>query len=124
MFTRFEEFAAAKMLGHADSPPRSQGKLFFSQEWQRTLFGLTLAVSKEGHFEWEDFRKNLIRSIGDWEGMDCGAQPPWDYYERFLLALVRVLEQHNVLTSAEIKEQLGTTAIEREGVPTPSALEA
>jgi nitrile hydratase accessory protein len=102
MFTRFEEYAASKMLGHADSPPRSQGKLHFSHEWQRTLFGLTLAVSKEGHFEWEDFRKNLIGSIGEWEGMDCEAQPPWDYYERFLIALTQVLEQHHVLSAAEI----------------------
>jgi nitrile hydratase accessory protein len=110
MFTRFEEYAASQMLGHADSPPRSQGKLFFSEEWQRKLFGLTLAVSKEGHFEWEDFRKNLIQSIGEWEGLDCEAQPPWDYYERFLQALVRVLQQHDVLSSAEIDEQFAPGA--------------
>jgi nitrile hydratase accessory protein len=106
MFTRFEEFAAAQMLGQPDSPPRSLGKLHFSEDWQRTLFGLTLAVSKEGHFEWEDFRKNLIRSIGDWEQLDCMDQPPWDYYERFLSALVQVLEQHEVLSPQEIEQQM------------------
>lgn len=106
MFTRFEEFAAAQMLGQPDSPPRSLGKLHFSQDWQRTLFGLTLAVSKEGHFEWEDFRRNLIESIGDWEQLDCADQPPWDYYGRFLLALERVLEQHAVVNPAEIEEQM------------------
>jgi nitrile hydratase accessory protein len=108
MFTRFEEFAAAQMLGHADSPPRSQGRLHFNQDWQRTLFGLTLAVAKQGHFEWEDFRKNLIASIGAWEGMDCADQPPWDYYERFLIALAQVLEQHAVLSPAEIEASLST----------------
>ena len=106
MFTRFEEFAAAQMLGQPDSPPRSLGKLHFSQDWQRTLFGLTLAVAKEGHFEWEDFRRNLIGAIGDWERLDCADQPPWDYYERFLLALERVLEQHAVLSPAEIDQQM------------------
>ena len=106
MFTRFEEFAAAQMLGQPDSPPRSLGKLHFSQDWQRTLFGLTLAVSKEGHFEWEDFRRNLIESIGDWEQLDCADQPPWDYYGRFQLALERVLEQHAVVNPAEIEEQM------------------
>jgi nitrile hydratase accessory protein len=111
MFTRFEEYAASKMLGHADSPPRSQGKLLFNEDWQRTLFGLTLAVSKEGHFEWEDFRKHLIRSIGDWEQLDCESQPPWDYYERFLQALVQVLEQHGVLTASEVDRQLGSTSL-------------
>jgi nitrile hydratase accessory protein len=106
MFTRFEEFAAAQMLGQPDSPPRSMGKLHFTEDWQRTLFGLTLAVSKRGHFEWENFRKNLIRSIGEWEQLDCKAQPPWDYYERFLAALVLVLEQHEVLSSQEIEQQM------------------
>jgi nitrile hydratase accessory protein len=109
MFTRFEDFAAAQMLGHADSPPRSHGKLNFTQDWQRTLFGLALAASKEGHFEWEDFRKNLIQSIGAWESMDCEDQPPWDYYERFLLALTRVLQEHDVLSAAEISNSLSDT---------------
>ena len=118
MFTRFEEYAASKMLGHADSPPRSQGKLLFSEEWQRTLFGLTLAVSKEGHFEWEDFRKNLIRSIGNWEQLDCASQPPWDYYERFLLALVEVLQQHGVLSESEIEQHFDPSA---DRPPSPSS---
>ena len=107
MITRFEEHAAARMLGHDDSPPRSQRRLFFSQARQRTLFGLTLAVSKEGHFEWEDFRQQLIQSIGDWERLECGAQPPWDYYERFLMALVGLLEQRGVLTASDLQRQLG-----------------
>jgi len=102
MFTRFEEYAASRMLGQPDSPPHSHGKLHFDQDWQRQLFGLALAVSKEGHFEWDDFRQQLIRSIGDWERLDCAAQPPWDYYERFLQALLRVLEQHQVTSEGEL----------------------
>lgn len=102
MFTRFEEFAASQMLGHADSPPRSQGRLHFDRDWQRTLFGLALSVSKQGHFEWEDFRRHLIREIGDWEQLPCGAQPPWDYYERFLGALLKVLEEHGVVRADEL----------------------
>ena len=65
MFTRFEEYAATQMLGQPDSPPRSEGKLFFSEEWQRTVFGMALALSKEGHFEWEDFRQHLIQAIAN-----------------------------------------------------------
>lgn len=106
MFTRFEEFAATQMLGQPDSPPRSQGKLHFDHRWQRQLFGLALAVAKEGHFEWEDFRQQLIRSIGDWERLDCADQPPWDYYERFLEALVRALEQHQVASGGELAHAL------------------
>ncbi|MEJ0039892.1 MAG: nitrile hydratase accessory protein [Gammaproteobacteria bacterium] len=107
MFTRFEEYAATRMLGQKDTPPRSQGKLLFTREWERQLFGLTLAVSKEGHFEWEEFRQNLIRSIGEWEATDCADQPAWDYYERFLIALIRVLEESQLVSAAEIAEQAG-----------------
>ena len=99
MFTRFEEFAATQMLGQPDSPPRSQGKLHFDHDWQRKLFGMALAVAKEGHFEWEDFRKQLIRSIGD-------SQPPWDYYERFLEALTRALEVKQLATGNELAQAL------------------
>lgn len=104
MFTRFEEYAASRMLGHSDSPPRSNGRMFFSEDWQRKLFGLTLALSKEGHFEWEDFRKKLIQSIGEWEQTECASQPPWDYYERFLQALVQVLETHGLVEPVELEQ--------------------
>ena len=67
MFTRFEEYAATQMLGQPDSPPRSGGKLFFSEKWQRTVFGMALALSKEGHFEWEHFRQQLMSAIATWE---------------------------------------------------------
>ena len=110
MFTRFEEYAAATQLGQPDSPPRSQGRLQFTNAWERQLYGLTLAVSKQGHIEWEDFRAHLIRSIGDWERMDCGAQPRWDYYERFLDALVQVLRQSDVITAEEIETLLASGA--------------
>jgi len=106
MFTRFEEFAASSMLGQQDSPPRSQGRLHFSQDWQRSLFGLALALSKEGHFEWDAFRQNLIGSIAHWEQLPCGEQPSWDYYERFLEALLKVLEAHSLLDAHELEQRL------------------
>jgi len=101
MFTRFEDFAASQMLGSPDSPPRSMGKLHFAHEWERSLFGLTLAVSKQGHFEWEQFRRNLIGAIATWERTDCADQPPWDYYERFLSALVKTLIEHDLILAEE-----------------------
>jgi hypothetical protein len=95
MFTRFEEYAAASMLGEADSPPRLDGKLFFSNRWERDVFGLALSLSKAGCFEWEDFRQSLIA---------CGTQPRWDYYERFLEALLDVVEASGVLSTNELAE--------------------
>ena len=45
MFMRFEEYAATQILGQPDSPPGSEGKLFVSEEWQRTVFRIALASS-------------------------------------------------------------------------------
>jgi nitrile hydratase subunit beta len=106
MFTRFEEYAATQMLGQPDSPPRSEGKLFFSEAWQRTVFGLALVLSKEGHFEWEDFRHNLINAIATWEKDACGGDTTWDYYEEYTKALIEILEQRGMLKPGELERQM------------------
>lgn len=106
MFTRFEEFAANSMLGQKDSPPRAHGRLHFSQDWQRSLYGLALALSKAGHFEWEVFRQTLIASMSTWEQLPCSHQPPWDYYERYLEALIKVLQEHSLLDINELQTRL------------------
>jgi nitrile hydratase accessory protein len=102
MFTSFEEYAATQMLGQPDSPPRSDGKLYFSEDWQRTVFGMAMALSKEGYFEWEDFRQKLIDAIAAWEKNACGGENTWDYYERYTTALIQVLEQYGVIQPGEL----------------------
>jgi len=106
MFTRFEEYAATQMLGQPDSPPRSDGKLFFNEEWESTVFGMALALSKQGHFEWDDFRENLMNSIADWELKACDGNTRWDYYERYTLALIAMLEQCGILKPGELEQQM------------------
>ncbi|MGC7411445.1 nitrile hydratase accessory protein [Pandoraea pneumonica] len=102
MFTRFEEYATAAMLGHVDSPPRVEGRLLFTHRWEHDVFGLALSLSKAGCFEWEDFRQRLITAIGQWEAGGCADQPPWDYYERFLEALLSVIEASGTLEPQEL----------------------
>jgi len=108
MFTRFEEYAATSMLGGTDSPPRLDGKLFFKNRWERDVFGLALSLSKAGCFEWEDFRQSLIASIAEWENApaDCTGRPHWDYYERFLEALLSVVETSGIVSRAELLKVL------------------
>jgi len=91
MYTRFEEFAAGSMLGTVASPPRVQGKLAFEHDWERNLFGIALALSKSGVFDWEEFRAVLIEKIARWENAPCENQPPWEYYECFYQALETLL---------------------------------
>jgi nitrile hydratase accessory protein len=105
MQTRFEQFAVTSMLGSGDSPPRLNGKLCFSQAWERQAFGVALALSKSGHFDWEDFRQKLIRAIGEWEDTHVLEDPSWSYYERWLTALEQILVQEQVVTAEDLAAQ-------------------
>ena len=67
---------------------------------------MALALSKEGHFEWEDFRRHLIQKIAAWEQDACNGEARWDYYERYTLALIEVLEQYGVLKPGELEQQM------------------
>ena len=99
MQTKYEHFAVGSMMGQPDAPPRSNGALCFAQAWQRQAFGMAIALAREGHFEWEDFRRELIAEIGAWEGSHALDDPGWDYYERFLAVLERLVD-HHVLPTA------------------------
>ena len=102
MQTNFEQFALTSMLGHDDSPPRLAGKLCFGEEWQRTAFGIALALSKSGYFDWEDFRQQLIAVIGEWERTHDLGDSSWNYYECWLTALERVVVDKALLRPEEV----------------------
>lgn len=99
MQTRFEHFAATSMLGEPDAPPRCNGSLAFAQEWERRAFGLALALSKEGHFEWEDFRSALIAEIAEWESAHALDDASWHYYRCWVSALEKVMSRAGLLDS-------------------------
>lgn len=103
MQTKFEHFATTSMLGSPDAPPRSNGTLKFSRGWERRAFGIALALSKEGHYEWEDFRQGLIASIAEWESAHALDDRSWDYYQRWFLALERLVIAHNLVSDEELE---------------------
>lgn len=105
MQTKFEHFAATSMMGAVDSPPRANGVLRFDREWEGRAFGLAIALSKNGHYEWEDFRQNLIGSIAEWEAEHAKDDPDWDYYQRWLLALERLLRDHALVDDGELERR-------------------
>ena len=57
---------------------------------------------KQGHFEWEDFRQHLIANIAAWEHEACDGTTRWDYYERYTMALIAILEQCGILKPGEL----------------------
>ena len=102
MLMHFEQFAVTSMLGTEDRPPRENGALCFGDEWERTAFGVALALSRGGHFEWEDFRQHLIAAITHWENNHALDDPSWSYYDCWLTALESVIIEAGLSTDAEI----------------------
>jgi nitrile hydratase accessory protein len=71
----------------------------FDHEWQRRAFGLALALSEFGHYQWSDFQQNLIKTIGDWENSAPSERTEWEYYDHWVAALQKVVEEHDVLNA-------------------------
>jgi len=102
MQTRFEHFAVTEMMGNPDTPPRANGSLCFGHEWERTAFGGALALAKQGYFEWDDFRDELIAEIKAWEDAPADDRSSWNYYERWLAALEKAVVKTGLLDTSEI----------------------
>jgi nitrile hydratase accessory protein len=85
------------------APPRQNGELVFAAPWESRLFGLTMALMQAGAFEWEEFRTQLIAAIGEWE-----RQPDhdaWRYYERWQVALERLLAAKDLCSQSELSRR-------------------
>ena len=108
MQTQFEHFAATSMLGSQDSPPRYNGALHFRNPWEERAFSMAIALAKTGHFEWEDFRQVLITAIAEWEAEHARDDPSWDYYQRWLLALERLVVASEVIDVTELESRTAT----------------
>ncbi|BAF89794.1 putative transmembrane nitrile hydratase [Azorhizobium caulinodans ORS 571] len=112
MLTSFEQFAVTEMMGKTDTPPRANGTLCFSSEWERTAFGVALALARNGYFEWDDFRDELIAEIGAWEPYPPGDRSSWNYYERWLAALERAVVKTALIDPAELSSAFAEAAAE------------
>ncbi|WP_407158240.1 nitrile hydratase accessory protein [Bradyrhizobium sp. STM 3557] len=108
MLTRFEHFAITEMMGQPDTPPRANGSFCFSEPWERIAFGVALALAKQGCFEWDDFRNELICEIKAWENAHFDDRSSWNYYERWLAALERAVVKTGLLEASELRAALDT----------------
>lgn len=105
MQLRFEHFAATSLLGSEESPPRNNGELKFARDWEGLAFGMALALAKKGHYEWEDFRQELIASIAEWEAEHPLEDASWDYYQRWSIALERLAIETLPIDEAELEQR-------------------
>ncbi len=102
MLTTFEHFAVAAMMGKPGNPPRANGTLCFGSDWERSAFGMALALARQGCFEWDDFRDELIAAIAAWEDRHPLDHRSWNYYDQWLAALERAVVKAGIADPAEI----------------------
>lgn len=88
-------------MGGTVALPRRNGELVFGAPWESQAFGMAVALSEGGHFDWEEFRQRLISEIGDWERSD-EERAAWDYYSRWLASLEALLEERGLVSEEEI----------------------
>ena len=107
MLTQFEHFAVTEMMGKPDMPPRANGTLCFASDWERTAFGMALALAKNGYFEWDDFREELVAAIKAWEDMRPVDRSVWNYYDQWLTALENAVVMTGIADLNEIRAGQG-----------------
>jgi nitrile hydratase accessory protein len=93
----------AHMAGTA-ALPRQNGELVFNAPWESRVFGMAVALYEQGRYQrWDEFRERLIAEITAWERHHREREDPWNYYERWLAALERLLVDKGLLSKEEIE---------------------
>jgi nitrile hydratase accessory protein len=93
------------------APPRSNGELVFERPWESRAFGVAVALHDAGVLDFETFRARLIEAIGAWE-LEHDSSAGYRYYERWLEALERVLEEEGLVDPARVGTARSTLAHE------------
>jgi nitrile hydratase accessory protein len=68
----------------------------FEEPWQASAFAMAVKLHESGLFTWAEWAETLSQVIKDKDHADCG------YYEQWLEALERLIEQKQVASHAEI----------------------
>ena len=84
------------------TPPRSNGELVFEEPWESRAFGVAVALHDAGVLDFEAFRARLIEEIGGWEAEHPASAGGYRYYERWLEALERVLEEQGLVDPVRV----------------------
>jgi cobaltochelatase CobN len=89
----------ARMEGAAGLP-RKNGELVFDEAWHGRVFGMAVALSEAGHFDWEEFRQALIGHVAAAERR----AGPFVYYEAWLATFESLLAGKGLVERAELDE--------------------
>lgn len=76
----------------------------FDSPAQARAFGLVVALSREGIFEWDAFQQQLIDQIKADDG-SLAMETEEAYYDHWIAALERLLRETDAISSGELEER-------------------
>jgi len=70
----------------------------FSAPWEARAFAIAVKLSESGLFSWNEFRDRLIAEVGASDRVRArdGTSDHGEYYDRFLHALERILDEKGI----------------------------
>jgi nitrile hydratase accessory protein len=87
--------------GDPASVPRRNGELVFDEAWEARAFGMAIATHEGALFDWEEFRQQLIATIGEADAREEDS----GYYERWVAAFETLLAERGVVAPVELDER-------------------
>lgn len=91
----------------ADVLPRRSGELVFQAPWEKRAFGMAITLCQQERVLFDDLRWRVVAAITTWERANRGREETFRFYERWALALERLLVDQGVLSKEEIERKIG-----------------
>ena len=82
--------------------PRDNGELVFAAPWEGRAFGIAVALSELGRYEWKEFSDRLAQEIAG-SNKDDTESP---YYERWLASLEQIAIEKGYITASELASKV------------------
>jgi len=100
-----QHFVAGRIQSSLNSSLRDEDAdddaLSQQDDWRQRAIGVALALSRDGHFEWEDFRQALLMHLGT---HSSAGEASWDFCQRWLLALESVVGTAGLVDAGSLAE--------------------
>jgi nitrile hydratase accessory protein len=95
----------------ADVIPRKSGEPIFHSPWEKRAFGMAVALCDKGLVPFDDLRWRVAAAISTWERANAGQELKFSFFERWLLALERLVIDRGLIS----REELSRRAAESSG---------
>jgi hypothetical protein len=96
--TSDQHFVASRILASLDTDDQALSR---QDVWKQRALGVALALSRDGHFEWEDFRQALLKQLGACRSV---GEASWSFCQRWLLALESVVGTAGLVDAGALAE--------------------